>query len=302
MRTRLPSLMSLRAFEASARHLSFTQAAVELNLTPTAISHQIKNLEHLIGTRLFIRNNNSLELTQAADAYLESVRNAIIEISAATDRAADNSDERALTVQCLGTFAIKRLMPLLHDFQQQNPNIMLNLRTIQTFENRLHQNFDVAIWHGAGGWEGVTAHKLEEEEIFPVCSPRLLEEGPELTNPSGLTAYPIIRTSSLILRDEWPFWLEFAGAKGLEFDNEIACDYLITSLQATIDGLGIMMGRSGVVGPDLEAGRLVEPFSQRRSSQFGYYLVVPSRCEGVAKVEQFRNWLLGRFGKNTAED
>ena len=114
---------SLRAFEASARHLSFTQAAVELNLTPTAISHQIKNLEQIIGTRLFIRSNNNLTLTKAAEAYQESVRAAIFALSNATDRAAESSDERTLTVQCLGTFAVKRLLPILPEFQREYPDI-----------------------------------------------------------------------------------------------------------------------------------------------------------------------------------
>src|SRR6185369_2499171 len=102
MRNRLPSMMSLRAFEAAARHLSFTRAAIELNLTQTAISHQIKNLEDLLQVKLFARNANMIALTEVGEVYLRSVRAAIIEISAATDRATDQSDENMLTVQCLG--------------------------------------------------------------------------------------------------------------------------------------------------------------------------------------------------------
>src|SRR5450432_554027 len=154
MRNRLPSMMSLRAFEAAARHLSFTRAAIELNLTQTAISHQIKNLEDLLQVKLFVRNANMIALTEVGEVYLRSVSTAILEISAATDRATDRSDENMLTVQCLGLFAIKRLLPHLHDFRAQHPAISLKLRTIQSFENNFHHDFDVAIWHGSGGWAG----------------------------------------------------------------------------------------------------------------------------------------------------
>lgn len=296
MRTRLPTLMSLRAFEAASRHLSFTQAAVELNLTPTAISHQIKNLEQLIGTRLFIRDNNNLSLTKAAKAFQDPVRASIITISSAIDRAAENSDDKTLTVQCLGTFAVKRLIPKAQEFKRRHPSIKLILRTMQTFEPKLHQEFDVAIWHGPGGWDGLSATKLEEEEVFPVCSPLLLEGRSPIESPEDLANLPVIRTQSLILRDEWPFWLDSVGARDLEFQNEIACDYLITSLQAAVDGLGVMIGRSGIVSKDLETGKLIEPFEVRRKSKFGYYLVVPSQSEDLEKVKLFRSWLLEEFG------
>jgi LysR family glycine cleavage system transcriptional activator len=291
----MPSMMNLRAFEAAARHLSFTRAAIELNLTQTAISHQIKNLEDLLQVKLFVRNANMVALTEVGETYLRSVRAAILEISAATDRATDQSDENVLTVQCLGLFAIKRLLPHLHDFRAQYPSISLKLRTIQTFENNLHHDFDVAIWHGAGDWMGMTAERLAEEEVFPVCSPRLLEQGP-LNTPEDLGKHTIIRTSSTILRDEWPFWLETARTGEVTFQSEITCDYMITSLQAAIDGLGITLGRSGVVGPDLLAGRLIEPFSIRARSMFSYHVVWPARSSEQRKVQLFKNWLLKRVG------
>lgn len=225
-------MMSLRAFEATARHLSFTRAAIELHLTQTAISHQIKNLEDLLQVKLFVRNANMIALTEAGEAYLRSVRAAIMEISTATDRATDQSDENMLTVQCLGLFAIKRLLPHLHDFRAQHPAISLKLRTIQSFENKFHHDFDVAIWHGSGDWAGMTTEKLADEEVFPVCSARLLADGAVLKSPDDLDHHTIIRTSSVILRDEWPFWLETAKTSEMKFRSEITCDYMITSLQA----------------------------------------------------------------------
>jgi LysR family transcriptional regulator, glycine cleavage system transcriptional activator len=302
MRNRMPSMMNLRAFEAAARHLSFTRAAIELNLTQTAISHQIKSLEDLLQVKLFVRSANMIALTEVGKAYLRSVRAAIIEISAATDRATDQSDENVLTVQSLGLFAIKRLLPHLHDFRMQHPAITLKLRTIQSFENNFQHDFDVAIWHGAGDWMGMTAEKLAEEEVFPVCSPRILEQGPPLIAPEDLHRHTIIRTSSTILRDEWPFWLETAHTGELTFQSEITCDYMITSLQAAIDGLGITLGRSGVVGPDLLAGRLIEPFSIRARSMFSYHVVWPARSSEQRKVQLFKDWLVGRIGEALRSD
>jgi LysR family glycine cleavage system transcriptional activator len=295
-------MMSLRAFEAAARHLSFTRAAIELNLTQTAISHQIKNLEDLLQVKLFVRNANMIALTEVGAVYLHSVRAAIMEISAATDRATDQSDENLLTVQCLGLFAIKRLLPHLHDFRAQHPAISLKLRTIQSFENSFHHDFDVAIWHGSGEWTGMAAEKLADEEVFPVCSARLLTDGPTLKTPDDLELHTIIRTSSVILRDEWPFWLETAKMSELKFQSEITCDYMITSLQAAIDGLGITLGRSGVVGPDLAAGRLIEPFSIRARSMFSYHVVWPARSSDQRKVQVFKNWLVKRVGHALQSD
>jgi LysR family transcriptional regulator, glycine cleavage system transcriptional activator len=295
-------MMSLRAFEAAARHLSFTRAAIELNLTQTAISHQIKNLEDLLRVKLFVRNANMIALTEAGELYLRSVRSAIMEISAATDRATDQSDENMLTVQCLGLFAVKRLLPHLHDFRAQHPAISLKLRTIQTFENNFHHDFDVAIWHGSGDWAGMTAEKLAEEEVFPVCSPGLLADGPPLKVPQDLERHTIIRTTSTILRDEWPFWLETAKTSEMQFRSEITCDYMITSLQAAIDGLGVTLGRSGVVGPDLAAGRLVEPFAIRARSMFAYHVVWPARSSDMRKVQVFKNWLVKRVSDALQSD
>ncbi|MBM0206245.1 transcriptional regulator GcvA [Micromonospora sp. STR1s_5] len=302
MRNRLPSMTSLRAFEAAARHLSFTRAATELNLTQTAISHQIRNLEELLGTKLFVRNGNAVTLTEVANGYLQSVRAALVEISAATDRAADRNDENVLTLQCLGTFAIKRLVPVLHLFQARYPSISLRLRTVQSFESNLPHDFDIAVWHGSGEWPGVTVDRLGEEEVFPVCSPRLIGERGPLDTPFDLQKHTVIRTASLILRDEWPFWLETAGLRDLGFGTELTCDYLITSMQAAVDGLGVVLGRSGVVGPDLASGRLIEPFSVRARSNFGYYLVTPLRAAKLRKAQVFRAWLLDQLGFATTPE
>lgn len=291
MRTRLPSTMSLIVFEAAARHLSFTRAAIELNLTQAAISHQIRNIEEIVGARLFERNGNSLKLTDAAGVYLITVRAALAQISVATDRVSAINDEGVLTIQCLGTFAIKRLLPILPLFRSAYPNISLKLFTVQSFQIHMPHSFDVGVWHGAGEWPNVQVDRLGDEEIFPVCSAGLLEKQP-LALPSDLQGKTIIRTTSPILSDEWPFWLDHAGLADVVLGSEFTCDFLVTSMQAAADGLGIALGRSSLVAGDLRSGRLVEPFSIRLASKSAYHLVIPDSAAASRKAQLFRHWFL----------
>ena len=292
-KTHLPSMSALRAFEAVARQLSFTRAATELNLTQTAVTHQIRNLETSLGLRLFERGPNGISLTDAGQTYLRSVRGALIEIAAASSRLSRYQDDTVLNLQCLGTYAIKQLIPRLVEFRERHPQITLRIQTMQHFAPDTRLDFDVAIWHGAGDWQGVRADRLTTDEIFPVCSPALLQREGPFKSVEALAKTTIIRTSSAIVPDEWPFWLEAAGLRDLNFPTQINCDSLITSLQAAIDGLGVMLGRSTIVEHDLREGRLVEPFQLRQSSPNGYFLVSPTRSTHLAKVEAFRSWLLG---------
>lgn len=288
-------MTSLRAFEAAARHLSFTRAALELNLTPTAVSHQIKNLEELLSAKLFNRDNNKLSLTETAENYLRVVRDAILELSFATDRAAEEQDEQVLTIQCLEAFAIARLMPHLRDFHQQYPRYSLRLRTGHSMQTTHVHEFDAAIWYGVGDWPGVTAYKLGVEEVFPVCSQKFLARKPPLRHPTDLSSHTVVHTSSLLLRDEWPNWLEAADVSGIEFGEQLSCDHLAASIQAAIEGVGVVLGRSSVVSRELELGRLVEPFDIRVTSPFAYYLVVPEHSSRTQKVQLFTNWTVSRL-------
>ena len=290
-RTRLPSTMSLIVFEAVARHLSFTRAGIELNLSQTAVSHQIRKMEEMLGIRLFDRTGNNVKLTDVAAEYLQTVRQSLIALSAATDRAAQSNDENVLTIQCLGTFAIKRLIPALPRFRALYPSIALKLMTVQAFQPLGPHGFDIGIWHGDGDWPALSAEKLGEEEIFPVCSPAL-RDAERLRVPDDLAGKTIIRTSSTILSDDWPFWLDHAGIPDIAFGLEFTSDYLVTSMQAAMDGLGIALALSGVVADDLKSGRLVEPFSIRAPSKAAYFVVSPPGASKLRKAQLFRQWVL----------
>jgi len=296
MKTRLPSMTSLMSFEATARTLSFTKAAVELHLTQTAISHQIKNLEDLLGHKLFIRNASNLVLTKAGEEYLTTAREVIISLSIATERLIDQNNSNVLAIECFGMFAVKQLIPRLHEFQQLHPEILLRIRTTQQINANLIHNFDVAIWHGNGNWSGVDSEPLCKEEIFPVCSPALLGGKLHLESPAEMSRYRIIKATSPIASDEWESWMAFANEGNLEFNSTIHCDHLATSLEAAVSGLGIALGRSSLVEDDLRKGALIEPLSIRAPSSSNYYLVSPKGGDQNKKTKLFKSWLKESMG------
>lgn len=297
---RLPSLSALLAFEATARHLSFTLAATELNVTQGAISQRIKTLEDVLRQPLFVREGNTLRLTDAALDYLTAVRHVIRDIRGATDRAVNRQRGDVLTIGCLGTFALNCLIPRLGEFQRTHPEIEIRLRTPVPFENSPIGHYDVAFLYGfAARWPGLRAERLGSEELFPVCSPSILGGPRGVSDLASLARQVVIRTSSsLVPQDEWPLWLEQAGLPGLAFAGEINFDFLYPSYQAAIAGLGIAMGRSVLVARDIAAGRLVEPFSMRLRSSLAFHLVAPPDRAELPKVQLFRDWVLGELRRD----
>lgn len=291
MSRQLPSLSALRAFEAAARHQSFTRAAIELKLTQTAISHRIRELESQLSVQLFVRKQNTTRLTEEGRTYLDCVRPALAQIAAATESVTSIHDNR-LTIACLSGFATRCLMPALPKFREENPQFELRLTPLAASERLEQRDFDVAIWHGPDEWPGFDADRLSDERIFPVCVPALLEKGPPLKQPQDLRHYPIVRTVSPIITDDWPAWLQHVGCDLDGFDEEIYCESLSFSLNAMLAGLGIGIGRSVLVQADLAAGRLVAPFGTDLVSHAGYQVLSRPERSMLPKVRLFRQWLL----------
>lgn len=289
-------MSSLRAFEAAARHQSFTRAATELNLTQSAVSQRIKALEDLLGARMFEREGNLIALTKNGHEYLTAAKGVLTSLLVATDRAIERRRLDVLTIGCLGTFAQKCLIPSLHHFRKKHPDISLRLRTLVPFDVLAHQDYDVSIQYGSNEWTGLVSTRLTHEEVFPVCSPSFLHGPRALKRPAQLKTHTQIRTASpLILRDDWPLWMEAAGIPGLTFADEMTCDLLYPSFQAAIEGLGVAMGRSTVVRHDIEGGRLVEPFNVRIGSGLGYFVLTTVERAKLEKVSLFSGWVVGHF-------
>ncbi|MCK1338264.1 LysR family glycine cleavage system transcriptional activator [Bradyrhizobium sp. LB1.3] len=292
MTARLPSLNGLRAFEAAARHLSFTLAASELNVTQTAISHQIRRLEEELGIRLFVRQNRALALTPEARDYLPGVRAAFNDLRLATDRLLRKDDDKVLTVSTLASLAAKWLLPRLTDFQEHHPGIDVRITTSTSLVDFQRDNVDAAIRYGRGQWPGLRADWLMADELFPVCSPSLLHGGKPLRSPEDLKSHMLLHTSNAN-SDDWRLWLTAAGLPAdIARQPGITFDMIFMTIQAAIDGIGVAMGRTSYVRDDIAKGRLVVPFKIALPADAGFYLVAPEGRREAPKLAAFREWMI----------
>lgn len=304
MARRLPPLNALRAFEAAARHLSFTKAAEELFVTQAAVSHQVKALEEHLGLQLFRRYNRRLMLTDAGQGYLPSLRDAFDSIALATEQLSRVGSSGSLTVSVLNSFAAKWLLPNLVAFREAHPEIDVLVSASDHIVDFTRDNVDMAIRYGAGNYPGLEVNFLMGDVVFPVCSPALLETGPPLRVPQDLQNHTLLHDTTSGSVDgtlSWAGWLKAAGVTGLDPRKGPGFTHSNLVLQAAIDGQGVALGRSALAGSDLEAGRLVRPFGPDIPSQYNYYIVVPSGRGDHAKINTFRLWLLRQAGQNEAE-
>lgn len=292
MATVLPSLNGLRAFEAAARHLSFTRAADELNVTQTAISHLIRRLEEQLDIKLFIRRNRALELTTEAQDYLPAVRTAFEDLRRATARLRRSERDGVLTVSTTASLAAKWLVTRVAGFQEANPGIEVRISTSSHLVDFQREEVDMAVRYGRGAWVGLRANWLMAEDIFPVCSPALLAGDNPLRTPEDLEHHTLLHSTAS--REDWQLWLTAAGLpasiatrRGLTFDQSFMAS------QAAVEGLGIAMGRSRLVEADIVAGRLVVPFNVVLPTDAGYYIVAPETTADTPKIALFRDWLIG---------
>ncbi|CUT13015.1 Glycine cleavage system transcriptional activator GcvA [Bradyrhizobium sp.] len=282
----------MRAFEAAARHLSFTLAASELSVTQTAISHQIRRLEEELGIRLFVRQNRALALTPEARDYLPGVRAAFNDLRLATDRLLRKDDDKVLTVSTLASLAAKWLLPRLTDFQEHHPGIDVRITTSTGLVDFQRDNVDAAIRYGRGQWPGLRADWLMADELFPVCSPSLLRGDKPLRCPEDLKSHMLLHTSNAN-SDDWRLWLTAAGQPAdIARQPGITFDMIFMTIQAAIDGIGVAMGRTSYVRDDIAKGRLVVPFKIALPADAGFYLVAPEGRREAPKLAAFRDWMI----------
>ena len=299
MTARLPSLNGLRAFEAAARHLSFTNAASELNVTQTAISHQIRRLEEELGIRLFVRQNRALALTPEARDYLPGVRAAFNDLRLATDRVLRRDNDHVLTVSTLASLAAKWLLPRLSSFQEAHPGIDVRITTSTALVDFRTGDVDAAIRYGRGNWAGLRADWLTADELFPVCSPALLTGDKPLRCPEDLANQTLLHSSGGY-DDDWRLWLTAAGLPAnISKQPGLTFDLILMTVQAAIDGFGVAMGRTSYVEADIAKGRLVVPFKITLPADAGFYLVSPEAKADSPKLRAFRQWLVASAQNKT---
>jgi LysR family transcriptional regulator, glycine cleavage system transcriptional activator len=285
---RLPPLNALKAFEAAARHGSFTRAADELHVTHGAVSRHVQMLEAWLGLPLFARHNRRVALTEAGAAYATDIGAALDRIALATARQAERGRPRLLHVNALATFTLRWLIPRLSGFQVANPAIEVRLTTSNVPLASLAEPFDVAIRGGPDSRPGHVAQAFLSERRIPVCSPALLERLP-LERPEDLRRHTLLHAATL--QRVWPDWLREAGVPDLTPQASVTLEHFYLTLQAALDGLGIAMGPERLIADDVAAGRLTLPFAGPALPARSYYTYVPEpRAEDPA-VRAFCGWL-----------
>ncbi|GGZ13375.1 MULTISPECIES: transcriptional regulator GcvA [Shewanella] len=299
MSKRLPPLNAVKAFEAAARHLSFTRAAEELFVTQAAVSHQIKALEDFLGLKLFRRKNRSLLLTEEGQSYFLEIKDIFGQLADATDRLLARSAIGSLTVSMPPSFAIQWLVPRLAKFSEKNPDIDVRIKAVDSSTDSLSDDVDVAIYYGQGNWPGLRADKLRNEVLIPVCSPLLLKGPKPLEKPADLKFHTLLHDMS---RHDWQAWFRQCGVTDINVNQGPIFSHSSLVLQAAAHGQGVALGYSVLARPDILAGRLVCPFQEVLVSKDAYYLVCQQKHAELGKIVAFREWMLDMFAEESRSE
>ncbi len=291
----LPSTTALRAFEASARLLNFTQAAAELHLTQGAVSHQIRELETLLATRLFERRARGLALTESGQRYLPFVREALERLRAGAALLQPRSGAQVLTVTLSPNFASKWLVPRLGDFLAAHPALDLRISASRRHVDFAADAIDLAVRHGTGDWPHLQVTRLCPEWVFPVCSPGYLSAHP-------MTALADLARGGLLHDRERGHWQQWLAAFGSALPAPQGPVFSDTSLaiDAAVSGQGVALARSALAALDLAAGRLVRPVAEALPAPFAYWIVCPKSSAGRPAIRLFRDWLLQQAAADLA--
>ncbi|RII77548.1 transcriptional regulator GcvA [Pseudomonas monteilii] len=292
MKDKLPPLNAVRAFEAVARHLSITLAADELNVTPGAVSRQIRTLEEFMEQPLFTRGHRQVSLTPAGEQYFNAVARLIEELRTATRHLKRPTKRRQIKVRAYTTFAMQWLIPRLASFHLENPKIEVLLTASLDPVDFQKEDLDAAIRLGAGDWPNCISYVLSDNLLAPVCSPALLATEPGLRSPADIAEYTMLH--SIARPDDWAYWLEATGVIG-QVDATAGMIYQSSSMvyAAAIGGQGIAMAQLFLVGKELREGTLVRPFEQTVDrGAYTYYLLTPKHRPEREDVSIFRQWIL----------
>ena len=299
MSTALPPLTALRAFDAAARHMSFAKAAEELNVTPAALSFQIKSLEEHLGQPLFRRLNRAVELTEAGRTLAPGVADGFKTLTTAWQTTRRLNDTSTLNVTAGPAFTAKWLAPRLYQFAQAHPEIDLRFIASLRMMDFNRDDIDVAIRFGYGPDPDLYAERLAFEWVTPVMTPEMAELYP---TPESLMSAPLIFDSSIDFLDppcDWPAWfravdLDHTPEHGPRFSQS---DHAV---DAALAGVGVTLGRRALVVKDLYEGRLVAPYGIALSTEAHFRFVCPKGAETRPHISALRDWILTEIEKTAA--
>jgi LysR family glycine cleavage system transcriptional activator len=287
-------MQALRAFEAASRMRSLTRAAESLHLTHGAISHQIKSLEADFGVRLVERAGRGIRLTDEGERFATRVRAVLSDLGDAVRELTERASPRQLRVSVIPSFAARWLLPRIGRFFATHPEIDLDVVANNALADFKRDDVDVAIRHGLGEWPGLISEHVLDDAAFPVCSPRL-NNGRLPARPAELSHYTLLRSEG----ESWKTWFEEAGLDWPEPTRGPAFSDSSHTMQAAIDGQGIALARSSLLGNDVRNGVLVRLFDVVVHLPKKYFLVYPPRLVDSPKLAPFRQWL---FDEVAAEE
>jgi LysR family glycine cleavage system transcriptional activator len=282
-----PSLNALRAFVAIGRHGNLKDAAAELFVTASALSHQIKNLEESLGCQLFHRSKTGLTLTHNGQLIHAGIADAFEQIQQTLAKLHEQGDKELLNISMLSTFAMRWFIPRLSDFQKHHPDIEVRISTSITQVDFEREDMDCAIRSGRGRWPGLHAEYLFAETFTPVCNPELAQS---LKQPEDLAKQTLLHAR--LRPDDWHVWLGAVGANDIQAQHEQMFETRNFAIQAAVDGVGIAIVDPSLVAEEIKAGRLVMPFPQTLANESAYYLVYPIKNKNLAHIQKFQRWLL----------
>jgi len=292
LRTRLPPVNSLVAFEASARLLSFTRAGQELHISREAISRQIRILESHLQISLFVRKYRALELTPAGKELKFVVSESLNNIADCTLSLKHKTQPTKINI--VATIAITSfwLIPRLSKFCRTFPQVDIDIRASDDPIGRLEAGADIGILYGKGKWSGYESTHLFDVETFPVCSPQYLKTSGPLTDLSDLNNHTLLYlTGTMHSGENWDWWIESLNLEPLSTARKLSFDSYDNVIQAAMDGQGIALGFSNLVGKQMTKGRLVRPFKQSFKKGDGVYLVVPRGRRVQTNARRFLDWI-----------
>ena len=286
---RLPPLSMLRAFEAAARHLSFSAAADELGVTHSAVSHQIRGLETWFGQQLFERGPRKVTLTPAGAGLVGPMTRAFDGMADAVRAVRAAQKDRPVLVSVEPAFAARWLVLRLDRFYAQHPDVQLHLVPTPDFVTFEQGGADLAIRYGRGDWPDLVSEKILGSSAFPVLSPALLAKGPSLKSPADLAHYTLIHEEDT---EDWAAWFAAAGAPQVTGLRGPIFDDAHLTLEAATSGQGVALADQALATAALADGRLVRPFEQTLEIATAYYVVHPHGRPLRHEAEAFRLWLL----------
>ena len=291
MKRRLPPLNALRAFEAAARHESFSAAAEELHVTHGAISHQVKALEGWLGIPLFQRRTRAVRLTEAGIAYLPVIEGAFNQIHGITATLVRARGDAPLHVTTTPAFAVRWLAPRLGRLWRQHPDLDLRLHEVawMTDVDLGATGTDLVVRIGAQSRAGLESVPLMSGNVTPMCSPRLLGDGPVLTRPEDLLNYRLLHSYSY---DPWQDWFARSGISSADVAHGPIFDDTNLAYSAALAGQGVGLLHTALTVDETAAGQLVQPFDTGPRDDMGYYVVYPAASSNEPRVARFRDWLI----------